>query len=451
MRALEELQTAVLDEGDVAPGQLELEPVAVVTGAEQHRLLVQRDAAFAVLEHALAHERGLGQLVDTRGERRATPRRPRRPELLAVAPVRVLHDGVGAGQDRRRRAVVAVEGDDGGPREALGELDHVTGRPRPEPVDRLRVVAHGRHAHTRSGHGGDDVGLHDVGVLELVGEDVVEARSQQRTDVGRCRQRPPVEEQVVVVDHVAGPLALDVAGEDGLDPVDVVATPRVCAVDDVGQFLLGVDDPGVDGRQCVLLRKAPAPLAQPELVAHEAEQVGIVALVEHGEAGAEADCRAVPAQQPVGDRVERATPDPAGTFRLGELGRSREHVARRSPREGQQQDPLGAGAAGQEARDPAGQRPRLAAAGSRNDQQVAVVVEHRPALLGVQVVEPAKHLFDDSALDTSSAWTARSRRGVRPSRARRAARPRCRSGGRPRGSPSSARGRPARPRRRLAR
>ena len=73
VRALEELQAAVLDEGDVAAGQLELEPVAVVTGAEQHRLLVQRDSSLALLEHALAHERGLGQLVDARGERGRLP------------------------------------------------------------------------------------------------------------------------------------------------------------------------------------------------------------------------------------------------------------------------------------------------------------------------------------------------------------------------------------------
>src|SRR6185437_1414272 len=51
---LEELQAAVLHEGNLTPPELDLEDVAVARGAEEHRLLAQRDAGLAALEHFAA-------------------------------------------------------------------------------------------------------------------------------------------------------------------------------------------------------------------------------------------------------------------------------------------------------------------------------------------------------------------------------------------------------------
>ena len=49
MRRLEELQTAILDERNTAPGELDLELAAVVPRAEQHCLLLQCYPLLAVL------------------------------------------------------------------------------------------------------------------------------------------------------------------------------------------------------------------------------------------------------------------------------------------------------------------------------------------------------------------------------------------------------------------
>jgi hypothetical protein len=392
--ALEEPQPSVLDERDVAPGQLELKPVAVVPGAEQHGLLVEGNAALAVLEHAVAHEARLGQLVDARGEGGPAAGRPAGPQLLGVALAGTRHHRVGAGEDGRRGAVVAVEGDDRGPREAVRELDHVARGARPEPVDRLGVVTDRRHAGAGAGHGVDDVGLHGIGVLELVDQDVVEPRPQDRAGSGRRGQRPPVQEQVVVVDDVVGPLAFDVAGEDALDPVEVVPAPRERPLDDVGELLLGVDHPRVDRRQRVLPGEAAAPLAETEVVADEAQQVGVVGLVEDGEPGTQADGGAVLTEQAVGHRVEGAPPNPAGALGLGQLAGPGDHLPRGAPREGEQEDAFRPDAAPHEAGDPAGEGAGLAAPGAGDDQQVASVVQHGRSLVGVQVVEPGKHLFD---------------------------------------------------------
>ena len=66
VRGVEELQAAELDEGDVAAGQFQLQRSAMVRGAEQDRLLLQRGPAFAVLQHALDDVARLVGLVAVR-------------------------------------------------------------------------------------------------------------------------------------------------------------------------------------------------------------------------------------------------------------------------------------------------------------------------------------------------------------------------------------------------
>jgi hypothetical protein len=63
MGRLEEFEAAIFDEGNIAPAELDLEEVAVMRGAEQHRLPAQRDAGLAVVEHAVGDIPGLPRLV----------------------------------------------------------------------------------------------------------------------------------------------------------------------------------------------------------------------------------------------------------------------------------------------------------------------------------------------------------------------------------------------------
>ena len=51
MRRLEKLEAAVFDERDVAPHELQLEHVAVICRAKEHRLAPQVHAALARIEH----------------------------------------------------------------------------------------------------------------------------------------------------------------------------------------------------------------------------------------------------------------------------------------------------------------------------------------------------------------------------------------------------------------
>ena len=112
---LDELQAAVLVEGDFPPGQLGLQQHAVVRGAEQHRLPPQRDARLAVLQDLPDDVFGL--LVLVLAGRPSTGRCPSRP--LATrgssrsapwpgAMTRLVASRIGP-----RAAVVLLQRDDG--------------------------------------------------------------------------------------------------------------------------------------------------------------------------------------------------------------------------------------------------------------------------------------------------------------------------------------------------
>src|SRR5262245_66126795 len=68
MRGLEEAKAAVLDEGNTASAQLELERIAVVRRAEEHCLLLEWHARFAVLENASDHVINLEEFVRRRDQ-----------------------------------------------------------------------------------------------------------------------------------------------------------------------------------------------------------------------------------------------------------------------------------------------------------------------------------------------------------------------------------------------
>ena len=93
---LDELQPAVLVEGDLLPGQFHLHGQAVVRGPKQHGLLLQGDARLAVSEDLLDDVAGLGVLVGTGDQPRPLALRPARPQLLGVTLRRLGDDRVGS-------------------------------------------------------------------------------------------------------------------------------------------------------------------------------------------------------------------------------------------------------------------------------------------------------------------------------------------------------------------
>ena len=202
VRRLDELQAAELDERDVAPPELQLEPGAVMPGAEQHRLLAQLEASLAVSEHLLHDIVDL--LVFARHRNQARPvRSPAyRAQALGVALRGQLHDGIGGVQDRLGRAIVLLEPQHrGGRREMTGEVEDVAHGRGAKAVDRLGVVAdHGETAPIRL-EPQQDFRLKRVGILIFVDQDEIEAARHVRGDRSERHHVRPVQQQIVVIEH----------------------------------------------------------------------------------------------------------------------------------------------------------------------------------------------------------------------------------------------------------
>ena len=137
------------------------------------------------------------------------------PEVLGEALGGQVDHAIGGGEDRLGRAIVAVERDDCRPagENWFGKVEDVAHRRRAERIDRLGVVADDGQAAAVRLQRQQDRGLQAVGVLVLVDQHVIEPLADvagQRRVVDHLR---PVEQQVVVIEHVLRLLGLDVGRE----------------------------------------------------------------------------------------------------------------------------------------------------------------------------------------------------------------------------------------------
>ena len=113
-------------------------------------------------------------------------------------------------------------------------------------------------------------------------------------------------------------------------------------------------------------------------------QRGLIARIQDGEFRRHAQVRVLLAHHPHPERVE-------GTHRhrarrlAGQLVHALLHLVRGFVGEGDGQDGLGRNSSGNQVRDPVRDHPRLPRPGARQHQQRPIAVEHRRALLRVQM------------------------------------------------------------------
>ena len=180
---------------------------------------------------------------------------------------------------------------------------------RPEGIDRLGVVAHHGQPLALGREQVKDLGLQGVGVLILVDQHAIELLADRRPGLRIGQQGVPVEQQVVVVQHGGGLLAIHVAVQQPLQLVGPIATPGELAGERLLQLLAGVDAAAVDGHAGPLLGEPLVGLGQAQLGADDVQQVLGIGAVVDGEIGRQADGLAVAAQQPRGDGMKSAAPD----------------------------------------------------------------------------------------------------------------------------------------------
>ncbi len=141
-----------------------------------------------------------------------------------------------------RRAVVAIERDDLGRRvEVLREVEDVAHVGGAERVDRLRVVADDGEAAPVALQRQQDRGLQPVGVLVFVDQHVIEAAADVLGDGRVGNHLCPVEQQVVVIEHVLALLGFDVGGEQLLQFLRPRRAPLEGRMQHVVDGQLGVD------------------------------------------------------------------------------------------------------------------------------------------------------------------------------------------------------------------
>jgi hypothetical protein len=136
VRRFKKFQAAVFHEWDIPPRQLELEYVAVMRAAEQHRLTLQGHAALARFENARDDVLGLGLIVGDRHVMRRVSKALSRAQHLAVLPRAFAHQDVRRVEHALRGAVVVFECDD---RCGTSVVWHVLiGKPQ-DVIDRCRA------------------------------------------------------------------------------------------------------------------------------------------------------------------------------------------------------------------------------------------------------------------------------------------------------------------------
>ena len=292
-------------------------------------------------------------------------------------------DRVGRVEDGLRRAVVLLERDHPRAGEVVLELGDVADVGAAERVDRLVGIAHHGEVSVLLGQHRQQPELGVVGVLVLVHHDVAEALLPGGAGIGvGLEQEHRLQDHVVEVHRVGGVQPALVEGVHrgdglleevahlvavGLRRQEPVLRPRDGGVHRPRREALGVE-----------LELLDAGLHEPHLVG----------LVVDREARPVADPLGVAAEQPPAGRVEGHHPHARGGAPAHEPLHPLLHLVRGPVGERDRQDLARRGDARlDQVRDPVGEHARLARPGPGDDEQRAVGVHDRLALLGVERVE----------------------------------------------------------------
>ena len=333
---------------------------------------------------------GLVGFVAHRDQPRFCAGRPLGPEILGETLLCQVDHAIGGGKDRLRRAVVTVERDDfGGRRELPGEVEDVAHGRGAERIDRLGVVAdHGEAASARFQRQ-QDRRLQPVGVLIFVDQHMIEPAADV---VGKRRIAHglrPVQQQVVVIEHVLALLGLDIGCEQLFQLSRPSRAPRKRGAQHLFDRRLRIDAARIDRETGAFCGKTLFGFGKSLFVPDQIDQVGGILAVVNREGGIEADLLGMFAQQPRADAVKGAGPGQR-------VGHDAGIVAQHLPRDSldacfhfgscaagkrHQQDAAGIGAADDQMGDAMRQRVGLAGAGAGNHQQGRTGASFRRAVL----------------------------------------------------------------------
>ena len=147
-----------------------------------------------------------------------------------------------------------------------------------------------------------------VRVLILVDEDMVEASADVVGKVGVANHLRPIEQQVVIVEHVLLLLGFDIGREEFLELRRPPRAPWIRCADDLLDRRLGIDAARIDGEAGALGREAAFGLREALLVPDQVHEVRRVFAIVNRKGGIETNLLGVLAQQPGADAMISAGP-----------------------------------------------------------------------------------------------------------------------------------------------
>ena len=372
--------------------------------------MLQQRARLAVLQNALDDVIRLAGLVADVDQERAGAGVTVTPQVLGEPLLGEADNAIGGGEDGLGGAVIALQRDDlGRGRELSRIVKNVADIGTTEGIDRLGVIPDHRQAGAIGFHAQQNGRLQPVAVLVLINQYMVEITADLGRQVRVGDHLRPIEQQIIVIEHVLPLLGLDIGTEELLEFRLPAGAPWKARGQDIIERQFGVHAAGIDLQASSLRREALRRLGKPQLMPHQIHQVRGILPVMDGKGGVEPDLHGVVAQQFRADGVKRPGPGHA----LGQdaglvaqclgadaLGPPR-HLGRGPAREGHKQDTARVGAVDDQMGDTMGERVGLARAGTGNDQQRPSfntrphAMLGRAALLGIEfgkVLQARRHV-----------------------------------------------------------
>ena len=179
-------------------------------------------------------------------------------------------------------------------------------------VDRLGVVADDGQASPVRPQRQQHRGLEPVGVLIFVDQHVIEALRDLLRDRRLLHHVRPVEQEIVVIEHLLALLDLHILAEQLSQLVAPHGAPRKKRAEHLLERGFAVHRARIDREARALGREALLGPGKSEVVADQVHQVGGILAVVDGEGAREPDVLGVLAQQPRADGMERSRPHRLG-------------------------------------------------------------------------------------------------------------------------------------------
>ena len=357
-----------------------------------------------MIEHAFDDGAGLIGFIPDRDDLRLRGGLALGAQVLGEALARKANDAIGSGKDRLRRTIVAVQRDDGRRRRELRrEIEDVAHGGGAKRIDRLRVVADHRQTVPLRLQCQQDGRLQAVGVLIFVHQNMIETPADMLGECGLAGHLRPVQQQVVVIEHVLFLLGLDIASEQIAQFRGPAGAPREVRGEHLFQRQLRIDATRINRDAGTFGGEAALGFGEAELVPDQIHEVrGILAVVNR-ESRIEADLFGIVAQQARADAVKGAGPGQrvghhsriVADHLAGDALDAARHLAGGAARKRHQQDAARVGAIDDQMRDPVRQRIGLAGTSTGDHQQrrrrrriaLTHAVFHGRALFGIEAVE----------------------------------------------------------------